>query len=203
MSRIQPVSPVPEGLTDLEAVMFVAQGIMARRPAIAAALREVSAAQYSTGTLSRRLRELVRLRIAFHNQCKSCMAVRYQPDVVDEALVCSLERPEEAPDLTEAERSALRFADLFATNHLAIDDAVYDDLRRHFDEGQLVELGFACATAVGLGRLAATWNMVELLPPSYQVAPGEPVSVWGHDDAIVGTPLFLAEPAGLGVGSAP
>ena len=41
-------------------------------------------------------------------------------------------------DLTPAERAALRFADLFATNHLAIDDAVYDDLRLHFTEGELV-----------------------------------------------------------------
>ncbi len=33
-----------------------------------------------------------------------------------------------------AERSALDFAELFATDHLAIDDAVYDELRQHFSE---------------------------------------------------------------------
>ena len=38
------------------------------------------------------------------------MAVRYEEGVDDgvtEALVCSLERPSEAPDLSEAERAAI------------------------------------------------------------------------------------------------
>ena len=56
-------------------------------------------------------------------------------DGLTEDLVCSLEQAAEADDLSPAERAALRFADLFATNHLAIDDAVYDDLREHFTEG--------------------------------------------------------------------
>src|ERR1700757_5490845 len=88
----------------------------------------------STGTLSPRLLELVRLRIAFHNQCRSCMSVRYQSAIDDgltEDAVCSLERPADAPELSDAERAALKFADPFVTNHLALDDTAYDELRRH------------------------------------------------------------------------
>src|SRR3546814_20367163 len=84
---------------------------------------------------------LVRLRIAFHNQCRSCMAIRYRDAVaagVDETLVCSLERPAEAPALTAAERLALDYADRFATDHLSIDDAIYEPLREHFYEGQQI-----------------------------------------------------------------
>src|SRR6202000_1740076 len=76
-----------------------------------------SAALPPGGTLSRRLAELIRLRIAFHNRCRSCMAIRYGEaldDGVTDDLVCSLEKPYDAPDLTDAERAALRFADLFA-----------------------------------------------------------------------------------------
>ena len=119
-------------------------GIMSRLPDVAAAVGGVTVAIRETGGLSPRLMELVRLRIAFHNQCRSCMSIRYQSAIDDgltEDAVCSLEKPAEAPDLTAAERDALRFADLFATNHLAIDDAVYDDLREHFSEDQLVALG--------------------------------------------------------------
>ena len=76
----------------------------------------------------------------------------------------------EATDLSAAERSALQFADLFATDHLAIDDAVYDDLRRHFTEDELVELGVHCALCVGLGRLAATWAVTDELPEAFRVA---------------------------------
>ncbi|MFY9918333.1 MAG: carboxymuconolactone decarboxylase family protein, partial [Mycobacterium sp.] len=104
-------------------------GIMSRLPDVAAAVGGVTVAIRETGGLSPRLMELVRLRIAFHNQCRSCMSIRYQSAIDDgltEEAVCSLEKPAEAPDLTAAERDALRFADLFATNHLAIDHAVYD-----------------------------------------------------------------------------
>ncbi len=129
-------------------------GIMFRLPEVAAAVGGATAAVRETGALSPRLMELVRLRIAFHNQCRSCMSVRYQSAIDDgltEDAVCSLERPAEAPDLTDAERSALRFADLFATNHLAIDDAVYDDLRQHFSEDQLVALGPSLRTVCRVG----------------------------------------------------
>jgi len=108
------------------------------------------------------------------------MAVRYAPKSVPESLVCALEAPREAEDLTDAERAAIAFADLFATDHLAIDDATYDQLRVHFDEGELVELGFLCAIFVGTGRLAATWNIVENLPRSFREAEGV-VTPWGHD----------------------
>ena len=99
------------------------------------------------------------------------MAMRYQSgidDGVTEDLVCSLEKPMEAPDLTDAERAALAYADLFANNHLAIDDKVYDNLRKYFTESEIVELGMFVASFVGFGRLAATFDMVEELPESFQ-----------------------------------
>lgn len=144
-------------------------GIMGRLPAAAEALGGLTMALRSNGTLSPRLVELVRLRIAFFNQCRSCIAVRYQSaidDGLDEGAVCSLERPAEAENLSAAEQAALGFAELFATNHLAIDDATYDGLREHFTEDQLVELGLHCAIALGVGRLSATWDVSEDLPES-------------------------------------
>ena len=68
-------------------------GIIGRLPVAAEALGGLTAALRSNGTLSPRLLELVRLRIAFFNQCRSCMAVRYQSaidDGLDEDAVCSL-----------------------------------------------------------------------------------------------------------------
>jgi AhpD family alkylhydroperoxidase len=147
--------------------------IYARRPEVAGSLGAVIGALRETGTLPPRLVELVRLRIAFHNQCRSCMSLRYQSAVDDgltEDAVCSLERPAEAPDLSAAERSALHYADLFATDHLSIDDAVYTELRQHFTEDELVELGVHCAYAVGFGRLTATWNVTEDLPEGFAAA---------------------------------
>jgi AhpD family alkylhydroperoxidase len=155
--------------------------ILGHRPDVAGAMSALRVALQSSGTLAPRLVELVRLRIAFHNQCRSCMSVRYQSAIDDgltEGLVCSLEQPADADDLSPAERSALRFADLFATDHLSIDDAVYDDLRRYFSEDELVELGVHCAYAVGMGRLAATWDVTGDLSDAFRVKSESPVAPW-------------------------
>jgi len=159
-------------------------GILAHCPEIRDGLSSFSSALRANRALPARLIELVRLRIAFHNQCRSCMAIRYQvaaDDGVDETLVCSLERPYEAPDLTVSEVAALRYADLFANAHLAIDDEVYQGLREHFDEAQIVELGLNCAMFVGVGRLAATWDVVDNLPERFQARGSAPVTPWGSD----------------------
>ena len=161
--------------------------VLSHRPEFASAIDKAFEAIYVSPTLPRRLVELIRLRIAFHNQCRTCMAMRHDAarnDGVTEGLVCSLEKPEEASDLTDAERAALRFADLFANDHLAIDDAVYDDLRRYFDEGELVEIGINCAMDVGMGRLAATWNLVDDLPEQYR-APERRYGPWDIAEPIL------------------
>ena len=161
--------------------------IVGRVPKVAEALGALNAALKSTGTLSPRLLELVRLRIAFHNQCRSCMSVRYQSAIDDgltEDAVCSLEHPADAPELSVAERAALKFADLFATNHLAIDDTVYDELRRHFTETQLVELGVHCAIALGIGRLTATWDVTDDIPDAFRPQNDGRVTPWSSAGVI-------------------
>src|SRR5438034_11346913 len=118
--------------------------IHAHRASHAKAIVGLHTALWTDRLLPDRLLELVRLRIAFFNQCRTCMAIRYPGAVADgltEDLVCSLEKPHEAPDLSEAERAAIRYGELLATDHLSIDDSVYNDLREHFTEEEIVELG--------------------------------------------------------------
>src|SRR6202044_3593941 len=159
MTRVAPSSAFADiPVVDLgqgDRINLGVASLVGRLPKVAEALGALNAALKS-GTLPPRLLELVRLRIAFHNQCRSCMSVRYQSAIDDgltEDAVCSLERPADAPDLSDAERAALKFAGLFATNPLAIDDSVYDQLRGHFAEDELVELGMHCAVSLGVGRL--------------------------------------------------
>ncbi len=169
----------PDNLTDLE------QGLtryFAHCPEQALGLMGFGGALKRNRSLPERLVELVRLRVAFFNQCRSCMAIRYSDAVADgvtEGLVCSLERPQEAENLSAAEKAAIRYGELMATDHLAIDDAVYADLRRHFTEAQIVELGMTVAFFVGFGRLAATWHMVEELPEAFRTA--ETIAPWGAE----------------------
>lgn len=158
----------PDAVTSLQ---LVGTSILARAPHMAMANFMFAARAGSGQQLPARLLELVRLRIAFHNQCRSCMSMRYSAAVQDgltEDLVCSLERPMEASDLTVREKAALQYADKFATDHYSIDDEAIAQLRAHFSEAEIVELGMYCGYFLGIGRFLASLDIVEELPADMQ-----------------------------------
>ena len=152
--------------------------VMAHRAPLEAGLAGFQHALRTERVLPDRLHELVRLR--------GCMAGRYQEAIDDgltEELVCSLERPQEAEDLTPAERAAIAYADLMATDHLAVGDATFEGLREHFTEPEIVELAINLAYLVGVGRLTASLNMLEGLPDRF--LEGERATPWGDGDVMV------------------
>ena len=188
MTRVEPSSAFADiPVVDLGQGNRINLGVAAmvgRLPKVAEALSALNAA-IKSGTLPPRLLELVRLRIAFHNQCRSCMAVRYTFGIEDgltEGLVCSLERPEEADDLTGAERAAIGYADLMATNHHAVDDETFARLREHFDDAEIMELCFNVAYYVGFGRMAMALDMTEDLPDGYREE--GTIVPWRQDEVI-------------------
>jgi alkylhydroperoxidase family enzyme len=166
-----------------------ANATLAHAPHMAKANALWMATAMAHRSLSRRLLELVRLRLAFHSQCRSCMAMRFSSALDEgftEDLVCSLEKPMEAPDLTDQEKAALDYADLFATNHFAINDETFAGLRKHFTEAEIIELGMFVGFFHGTGKFLSTLDMTEELPKAYQdksekaapwKAPGEIVLV--------------------------
>lgn len=177
MTRADDATPLEQGLLR----------VFAHRAPLAKGMIQFAGALELHRTLPKRLVELVRLRVAFHNQCRSCMAIRYKNAVADgvtEAVVCSLARPEDAADLTATERCAIDYADRFATAHLSIDDATYAALRAHFTEPEIVELGMTVAFFVGFGRLAATLDMTEELPAAFRDY-SRPLTPWGEESIVV------------------
>ena len=156
---------------DLSWVEEASIGVIGRAPHMLKAIGQFEAIAMKGAQLPRRLIELVRLRVAFHNQCRTCMAVRHQSAIDDgltEELVCSLERPMEAPNLNEREKAALQYADLFATNHFAINDDTYASLRQHFCDAEIVELGVFVGYFTGMGRFMASLDITEQLPGVYR-----------------------------------
>lgn len=57
-----------------------------------------------------------------------------------------MDRFEARNDFSEQEKVVLRFAERMTTDSNNIDDALWTQLRAHFDEGEVVEL----ASAIGL-----------------------------------------------------
>jgi alkylhydroperoxidase family enzyme len=191
MSRISKVSvqhwaPELVTMTAGDTATDIEQGItrmLAHTPEMAKGAIGFGASIAMNRTLPERLIELVRLRVAFHNQCRSCMAIRYSSaaNEVSEDLICSLEKPQEADDLSATERVALDIADRFATDHLSITDERFAALREHFSEAQTMELLLHLALYVGMGRVAATLDMTEELPAAFQANFGETVTPWGKE----------------------
>lgn len=141
---------------------------------------------YAETVLPPRLMEICRLRAAFHAQCPHCMYHRFtDPDDtgIDEALVCSLEKPEEAPGLSERERSALRYVDLIAANrHQEIAGTTFADLRAHFSEREVVELGLFLGAVHGQQRIRGALRLdIDDLPADYQAAAGS-IRFGGHGE---------------------
>jgi AhpD family alkylhydroperoxidase len=195
MSRIKKLDPSQwdpdlQKMTRASDATALEQGLMrmfAHRPQLAKGMIQFAGALKVHRTLPDRLVELVRLRVAYRNQCRSCMAIRYRDAVADgvtESLVCSLEAPAQASDLSEAERCAIDYADRFASDHLSIDDATYNGLRKHFTEPEVVELGMTVAFFVGFGRLGATLDMTEELPSAFQDH-SRTLTPWGEDSIVV------------------
>lgn len=56
---------------------------------------------------------------------------------------------------TPRERLAMRFAELLATDHHKLDEAFFAELKQHFTDAEIVELGVTTALFLGLGRFTA------------------------------------------------
>ena len=124
--------------------------IWAHRPGVAAAWLSALEEMHLRSCLPERLRELVRLRIASITTCEACMVARKSDTVTEEDLACL---SAEHPRFTAAERAALRYAELFAGDYFAIDEALFTRLAEHFNTEQVVELNLYCALMLAGGRM--------------------------------------------------
>jgi 4-carboxymuconolactone decarboxylase len=102
----------------------------------------VSAARYKTG-LDGRLREIVIVRVAHLNRTtyvfKQHVPQLSAPEGLSDAECDALADWRKATSFSPRERAALAYTDAM-TRDIAVPDDVFDALRAHFDERQIVEL---------------------------------------------------------------
>ena len=136
--------------------------LWAHRPAVALAWLQALEAMHSDSLLPARLRELVRLKIASITHCLACQLAR-KSDAVSEADIACLAA--EDARFSPGEQAALRYAELFASDHTAIDDAVFDALKSSFSVPQIAELNLYCALMLAGGRMTYAQQAFEETPP--------------------------------------
>lgn len=125
--------------------------VWAHRPGAAVAWVRLLAELQENSCLDARLRELVRLRVAAHTRCRTCSTGRKTDDVTEDDIAC-LGTDDER--FTPVEQAALRYTDLFCSDHMAVDDRVYEELAVHLTLEQVVELQMLVAVMLAGGRLA-------------------------------------------------
>jgi len=68
-------------------------------------------------------------------------------------------------DLSEREKAVLRLTEIIATEPHTLDDEFFAQLKTHFSDEQLLDLGFAVGMLNGLHRFLETFG---ILPDSLQ-----------------------------------
>jgi alkylhydroperoxidase family enzyme len=72
---------------------------------------------------------------------------------VTEDLYAHVAEHRDHPEYSDAERVAIEYAERFALDHLAIDDAFFERLRAHFSDADVLDLSICIADFLGFGRL--------------------------------------------------
>jgi alkylhydroperoxidase family enzyme len=85
--------------------------------------------------------------------CSSLRSKRAQADGLTEEIVIQMSDLENAPDLTEREKAALRFADIYKRDE-ADSDEVFAELRTQFSDEEIIELGVVVSVLDGGGQFS-------------------------------------------------
>lgn len=151
MSRIEPLDleanpGLREKLKTVEAMLgFVPNStlIMARRPELLAAFQQLAAAALGPGRVDPGLKILVGHVASRSAGCRYCIA--HTAHIAERRHVAAAKIEavwdfERSALFSAAERTALAFAQAAAAVPNAVEDGDYAELRKHFDEEQIVEL---------------------------------------------------------------
>jgi uncharacterized peroxidase-related enzyme len=165
MSHLEPLDrkDLPE-LEELfshydETLSFVPNSLftMARRPETLQVLSDLITVIWRTGTLPIELKPLVALVSSVAAGCRYCQAhesVDMRERGVPEEKISDVWNFESSPHFDDAERAVLRFARDASVLPNAVGSGHFDDLRRFYDDDQIVEV----LTVICLFGFLNRWN---------------------------------------------
>ena len=163
MSGIDPISV--EAIEDAELRALTAQalalgvpderfvGIVTRVPHYAKALLRAMLLSHAEGNVDHRLKELIRIRLAeiardpYFARLRSRKA--FAEGLTEERVAASAHYESDAR-FTEADRWALRYAERMYLAPDEIDGSFYGELKRHYTQAQIMELGAFIAFHYGM-----------------------------------------------------
>jgi alkylhydroperoxidase family enzyme len=137
--------------------------VWSMRPELGAMVQRMIQGAYEQSIVPDEEREMARMRIAQINGCELCL--NYRAASVQEAAI----PPEQylnvadyrtCPDYTDRQRLAIEFAELYATDHAALDDAFFVRLRERFSDEEILDLSLCVGVFIAIGRTLAVLGIV-------------------------------------------
>lgn len=145
---------------------------MQRRPGVARAFMELNRAVLYEGTVPEELKMLVSLIASQAAGCRYCQAHMANLSSIyraSDAKIAAVWEFETSPLFSDSERAALRLAYKAALVPNEASQADFDELKKHFDDGEIVEIVASIALFGYLNR----WNdtmATDLEPRALSVA---------------------------------
>jgi alkylhydroperoxidase family enzyme len=128
------------------------------RPAMATGMGALSEAIYTNTQLALREREAARWTIALINDCVVCQDTRAREAAtggIDDGFYGEVASWRSSTELSDREKLAAEFAERFAIDHQAMDDAFWARLRAAYADDEVADLTMCCGMFLGLGRVLA------------------------------------------------
>lgn len=117
------------------------------------------------GVLPHKLKEMCRIKISVAHQCGYCSTVRSNvakaEGLTEDMINDVLSSYQTSSYFTPREKAALHYAGLFKQGEHAIDkDEVYQELAKHFNDEEIIELGLFCAETDGVGKFVKSLDVI-------------------------------------------
>ena len=68
-------------------------------------------------------------------------------------MIAELPRYRDSDVFSAAEKAAIRLADVLSGDHKAADDELFEELRKHYSEAEILDLSWRITSFIGYGRL--------------------------------------------------
>lgn len=144
--------------------------ILARVPNYAKALLRAMLFSHFEGNVDHKLKEVMRVQLAsfagdpYFARLRSTRARAAGLDEATIAAGCG--DYDDDPRFSEAEKAALRYSDQMYLDPGKVDRAFYDELKRHFSEAEIMELGAFIALHYGMQVFMRTLGAGGVVPPA-------------------------------------
>jgi alkylhydroperoxidase family enzyme len=128
------------------------------RTEMAVGMGTFSEAVYGNSKLPIREREAARYTIALVNHCAVCQDTRAKDAAAhqaDEGFYAEVTQWYASDALTDREKMAAEFAQMFALDHQRMDDEFWQRVRSLFSDDEIADLIICCGMFLGLGRAMA------------------------------------------------